>query len=169
MKRFKLIALAVLLFAGATSFVNAQAKIAHIDTQALIESMPETKTAQNELERLRKTYEAEIISMDKELQARVTRYEAESTTKTDAENAKRVEELQAAQGKIGEYRQNASRDLQKKEADLFTPLFEKAKQAIQKVAREKGYQYVMDATPGSGLIVSEGPNLLNDVKKELGI
>lgn len=168
MKQMKSLLVAFVLFVGATSFVNAQ-KMAHIDTQALIESMPETKSAQNELERLKKTYEAELVSMNKELEAKYLRYEAEAEGKTEAENAKRVEEVQAANVKIGEYRQNASKDLQKKEADLFTPLFEKAKIAIKKVAKAKGIQYVMDATPGSGLIVADGDDLLLDVKKELGI
>jgi len=168
MKQIKSLLVALVLFVGATSFVNAQ-KMAHIDTQALIESMPETKTAQNELERLKKTYEAELVSMGKELEAKLTRYDAEAETKTEAENNKRIEEVQGAQQKIGEYRQNASQDLQKKEADLFTPLFEKARNAIKKVAKAKGIQYVMDATQGSGLIVADGENLLQDVKKELGI
>ncbi len=159
---------AVVLILCTTGIVNAQ-KMAHIDTQALIEAMPQTKTAQNELERLKKTYEAELASMTKELEAKYIRYEAEAESKTDAENKKRIEEVQAAQTKIGEYRQNATMDLQKKEADLFTPLFEKARNAIKKVAKEKGIQYVMDATPGSGLIVSEGEDLLPAVKKELGI
>ncbi len=168
MKHMKSLFVALVLMVGATSFVNAQ-KMAHIDTQALIEAMPETKAAQNELERIRKTYDAELTSMQKELEAKYVRYDAEAESKTEAENQKRLEEVQGAQQKIGEYRQNAAQDLRKKEADLFSPLFEKARAAIQKVAKDKGIQYVMDATPGSGLIVSDGEDLLAAVKKELGI
>jgi outer membrane protein len=168
MKKMKSLLVALVLIMGATSFVNAQ-KMAHIDTQALIESMPETKAAQNELERIRKTFEAEISSMLRELQSKYTLYESEANTKTEDENRKRAEELQSVERKIGEYRQNASTDLQKKEGDLFSPLFEKAKKAIEKVAKDKGVQYVMDATPGSGLIVAEGEDLLAAVKRELGI
>ncbi|GGE01788.1 hypothetical protein GCM10011312_26500 [Planktosalinus lacus] len=168
MKNMKSILVALVIMVSATSFVNAQ-KMAHIDTQALIEAMPETRSAQNELERIKKTYEAELVSMGKELEAKLARYEAEAETKTEEENRKRLEEVQSAQQKIGEYRQNASMDLQKKEGDLFSPLFDKAKKAIEKVAADKGIQYVMDATPGSGLIVAEGEDLLAAVKKELGI
>jgi outer membrane protein len=52
---------------------------------------------------------------------------------------------------------------------LYSPLFDKARNAIKKVAADKGIQYVMDSTPGSGLIVSEGEDLLPAVKKQLGI
>ena len=45
---------------------------------------------------------------------------------------------------------------------------EKAKAAIEKVSRAQGYDYILDASQGSGLIVSDGKDLKADVKKELG-
>jgi outer membrane protein len=60
-------------------------------------------------------------------------------------------------------------DLQQKEVDLFQPILEKARTAIQKVARAQGFQYVLDASQGTGVILSDGKDLLADVKKELGI
>ena len=45
---------------------------------------------------------------------------------------------------------------------------EKAQKAIQKVAKAKGVNYVLDATTGSGVLFAEGIDLLADVKKELG-
>ena len=47
MKNVKVAFVALVMLLGATSFMNAQSKIAHIDTQALVEAMPEMKTAQN--------------------------------------------------------------------------------------------------------------------------
>lgn len=169
MKQMKSLFVAFVLFVGATSFVNAQAKTAHINIQALIEAMPEAKTAQSEIERLRKTYEAEITSMENELNAKMQRYNAEAETKTDEENSKRVEEVRSAENKIIEYSQNARRDLQKKQEELLRPIYEKATNAIKKVSTDKGYQYVFDATPGGGLIIAEGPDLMADVKSELGM
>src|SRR5690606_13267629 len=98
MKKMKTLLVALILIFGASSMVNAQ-KMAHIDTQALIEAMPETRAAQNELERIKKTYEAELVSMGKELEAKLARYEAEAESKTEAENRKRIEEVQSAQQK----------------------------------------------------------------------
>ena len=51
-----------------------------------------------------------------------------------------------------------------KETEIVKPIMDKAKAAIVKTAKAKGYQYVMDA---SSLIVADGPNLYEDVKKEL--
>lgn len=169
MRNFKLFAVAIALFISATSFVNAQSKIAHIDTQALVEAMPEMKAAQSQLQKLQKTYDTEITNMAKELDTKIKQYEMEAESKTDEENGKRVQEVQGMQNNIGAYRQEALKDLQQKEVDIFQPLLEKARTAIQKVARAKGYQYVVDSATGNGVILADGYDLLPDVKKELGI
>ena len=48
------------------------------------------------------------------------------------------------------------------------PLIDKARAAIQKIAKQQGFDYVLDATPGGGVIMAEGKDLMADVKKELG-
>ena len=58
MKHFKTILLAAALCLGTVSFVQAQSKVAHINTAELIQAMPEMKAAQSELEALGKTYQA---------------------------------------------------------------------------------------------------------------
>ncbi|NNM22916.1 MAG: OmpH family outer membrane protein [Flavobacteriaceae bacterium] len=168
MKNLKLLFVAALLFIGATS-LNAQSKVAHIDTQALVEAMPEMKAAQSQLEKLQKTYDAEIKSMMKEWETKVKQYDGEAASKTEEENLKRVEEVQGMQKNIGDYRNQALQDLQKKEVDLLQPILEKARTAIQKVARTQGFQYVLDSATGNGVILADGTDLLSSVKKELGI
>jgi outer membrane protein len=169
MKKFKLLLVAAALFMGATSFTNAQSKVAHIDTKVLVEAMPEMKAAQSQLEKLQKTYDAEIKSMMKEWENKVKQYDGEAVNKTEEENLKRVEEVQGMQKNIGDYRNQAIQDLQKKEVDLLQPILEKARSAIQKVARAQGIQYVLDSSTGNGVILADGTDLLADVKKELGI
>ncbi len=168
MRQFKTFLFAAILFIGATSFTMAQSKIAHINTNELIEAMPEMKTAKTELEKLGKTYEAEIQKMAVEYQNKMKQYQAEVETKTDEENAKRAEEVQTIEQSIRQYQTNAQQDIQKKETDLMKPIFEKAKVAIQKIAKAQGFQYVLDSTQGSGVLLADGKDLMADVKKELG-
>ena len=169
MKQFKTLLIAVALTLGATSFANAQSKVAHIATQELIEQMPSYKAAMNQLEKLQKTYDTEIKDMVTEAQSTMKRYEAEAQTKTDEENQRRATELQQTQRSIGEYRQDAMQQLQEKEVELLRPVYEKARTSIQKVARAKGFDYVLDSTTGTGVIMADGYNLMPDVKTELGI
>lgn len=169
MKRLKLVAIAVIFFVAGTSLTNAQAKVAHINTQELVEAMPEMKAAQSQLEKLKKTYDTQLKDMYKELESKAKMYDSEAPTKTDEENAKRVQEVQGMQGNIQAFNQQAMQDLQKKEVDILQPILDKARLAIQKVARAQGIQYVFDATPGGGILMADGKDLLTDVKKELGI
>lgn len=169
MKQFKTLLFATALFIGATSFTQAQSKVAHINTQELIKAMPEMNTAQAEMDKLGKTYEADIQSMVTEYQNKMKQYEAESGTKTDEENQKRITEVQTMQQNIQQYQGQAQQEMQKKEVDLLKPITEKAKAAILKVARAQGFDYVLDSTQGGGVIMADGKNLIDSVKKELGI
>jgi len=166
MKNLKTLLFATALFIGATSFTNAQSKIAHINTQELIKAMPETVTAQGEIEKLGKTYQTSIQESMKELDSKLKQYNAEADAQTEESNMTRMKEVEGMKQSLTKYQQTAQEDLQKKEFDLLKPITEKAKAAIQKVAKAQGYEYVLDA---STLIVADGKNLMADVKKELGI
>ena len=169
MKQFRTLFIALALTLGATAFTNAQSKVAHIATQELVESMPAYSNAMTQLEKLEKTYDAEINDMLTEAQSTMQRYQAEVETVTDEENQKRSQEMQMTQRRIQEHSQKARQELQKKQNELIAPVIEKARQAIQKVARAKGFDYVLDSTTGTGVILADGYDLMPDVKKELGM
>lgn len=170
MKQFKTILFATALFLGATTLSTAQSKIAHIDSQALIGAMPETKAAQAEIEKLEKTYQVAIEEMIAEYQNKLKRYDAEAASQTDDENAKRMTEVETMQRSIREYQGQAQEDLQKKQFDLLKPITEKVKAAIIKVAKAQGFDYVLESTPNNGIVImADGKDLIADVKKELGI
>ncbi len=168
MKNVKKIAVALVLFVAATGFVNAQSKVAHINVQQLLSEMPEMKAAQAELKKLEETYTADIEESFKEFQNKATLYQNESASKTREENEKRALELQGHERNIQEARQAALQEMQKKQQELFAPISEKAMKAIEKVAAAQGHDYVIDASPGLGLIVAKGKDLLPEVKQELG-
>jgi outer membrane protein len=168
MKQLKNIAVALVLFVATTGFVNAQSKIAHINVSELLAEMPEMKAAQAELQKLQETYRADIESSMTELKNKYTQYSNEASSKSAEENEKRALELQGFERNIGEAQQAAQQELSKKQAELFEPISKKAKEAIEKVAAAQGYDYVIDATQGGGLIVAKGPDLLSAVKQELG-
>ncbi|AKA35616.1 OmpH family outer membrane protein [Flagellimonas lutaonensis] len=168
MRNVKKIAVAMVLFVVATGFVNAQSKVAHINVQQLLSEMPEMKAAQAELKKLQETYRADIENSYKELQNKYTQYSNEAASLSDEENQKRAVELQGFDKSIKEAEQQAMQEMQKKQAELFAPISEKAKAAIEKVAAAQGYDYVIDASPGLSLIVAKGKDLLPEVKQELG-
>ena len=166
MKNIKTIVVALIIFA--TGLVS-QAQVAHINSEALVASMPQTKAMQEELKVLGQSYDTEYKAQANALQAKLQKYQTEATTKTNEENEKRQQEVAEIQQKLQLYLRSAKEEIQKKEFDLLTPIIEKAQTAIQNVAKEKGVKYVLDSTPGKGLIVFEGEDLMATVKAKLGM
>ena len=168
MKHLKNLLLTTAIILVCSFNAQAQSKVAHINTQELVESMPEMKSAKSELEKLAKTYETDIQAMATELQNKIKQYDAESSTKTDEENGKRLQEVQSMEQSIRQYQAQAQQDLQKKELDLLKPITEKAKNAILKVGNTQWFDYILDSSQGQGVIMANGKDLLADVKSELG-
>ncbi len=166
MKHLKTLLFATALFIGATSFTAAQNKLAHINTQELIEAMPEFVKAQAEIEQMGKTYEAEIQGSLKELDIKLKQYNAEAEAQTQEENQKRMQEVEGIKQSIGQFQQQAQKDLEEKRFNMLKPITEAAKVAIEKVATAQGIEYVFEA---GGLIIAKGKNLMADVKAEMGI
>ena len=166
MKKLKfLITLSLFL---SLSFSFAQSKVAHIDTQKLISEMPEVIAKQKELAQLEKTYTTEIENTYKEFQTKAQSYSADAENQTEITNQARQKELESMQTNLQEFRDSAAQELQKKQMDLMTPLLEKARDAITKVGQDQGFNYVIDSSPNGGIILADGKDLLDDVKKELG-
>ena len=164
----KLIAIAVLFF-GVVSFTNAQTKVAHINTQELISAMPQMKAAKTEFDKLQQSLGADIQASVTEYRNKLTQYQNEAPTKTATENEIRKKELAELEVRIQEAQAAAQKTAEDKYIALTKPIQETALAAIQKVARAQGFAYVLDETPGSGLLLADGTNLMASVKKELGI
>ena len=151
---------------------NAQTKgkFAHIDSQALITSMPEKEAAQKKLQEEASALETELVAMQDEMQKKYKDYLAKKETLTDLVRQSKETELQDLQTRIQSFQTTAQEQLEKKEAELLQPIIDKAKKAIEDVAKEKGYIYVLDVSLGVILsFSSESEDILPLVKKKLGI
>lgn len=165
MKQIKTLLLVIMLTLGTNQVISAQTKTAHVDVNEIMSKMPQMISAQKDLEKLSSTYDADYKKMVDEYQAKLKKYEAEAATVTETVNVDRSKEVQDIQKRIVDFRDNAQKELQQKESDIVKPLMEKVKNAIQKIGKAKGFQYVLD---GSTLLLANGTDLTADVKKDLG-
>lgn len=167
MKNFRTLLLIAIITVGFnTAQVQAQAKVGHISTDLLISLMPETKALNIELEKLSKTYENELKAEEAKLEAKLNKYKAEQASQTDEVNQQRGAEVQQDQQNLYQASQIAKEEITKKRNEKLRPILEKAKKAIDDIATEQGYTYVLEA---STLIVANGTDLLPSVKAKLGI
>lgn len=165
----------VILFAvffAASNLLNAQAtlKLGHIDTQALIAAMPETKIAQTNLEKEAKSLEEAMEIMEVEYRNKLNDYVQKRDSLVALVKSSREQELQELQQRIQGFEQQAQQQLQQKQQELFKPIMAKAKKAIEDVAKENSFYYIFEMSTGAIVYASpESTDILALVKKKLGI
>jgi len=82
----------------------------------------------------------------------------------------RQSEIAELEQRITTFQQTASTDLQKKQQELFTPVIDKVKKAINEVGSENGYLYLFDLSTQSIIYQSPKSNDVTPlVKKILGL
>lgn len=163
------LAMAIATFFG-SSVANAQNKFAYIDFQELMQMMPEYKKASTDMETFGKELQNELKKMGDEFDAKLAKYQKEQATMSDAIKELRERELRDLQTRIQEAQETAQENARKKEQEYLKPIIEKAKSTIAAVAKEGGYTYVFDSSPGTPLLYKpDGDNIMAQVKKKLGI
>jgi len=150
------------------SNANAQ-KLGYIDLQELMAAMPEYKTANSDMEKYGKSLEDEMKKMSEEFQKKLGDYQKNMKTMNELVRESKEKELQDMQTRIQEFQQSAQENVRKKEAELLKPIIEKAKEKIALVAKEGGYGYIFDSNTAGFLYKPEGENLINAVKKKMGL
>jgi outer membrane protein len=162
--------IALMLFAGVLlSTASIAQKFGYVNSQELLQDMPEMKKANTDLTAFAKQYQDQLETMGKEFDKKGQEYQAGSASMTAARKEAMEKELQGLQTRIQEYNQSAQEKVQKRKEELYKPLLEKADKAIKDVAKEKGFDYVFDASAGSILYAKDSDNILDLVKAKLGI
>jgi outer membrane protein len=165
MKRFTL-ALGILCMALA---VNAQ-KFGHISAEQLLQAMPEYDSAQNKIENLRSSYDDEIERIQVEINKKIEDYNKNEATMSNLIKEAKASEIQEMQVRLQNFAQTAQQDLQQQSMVLIQPVMDKARKAIEAVAKEKGLIYVFDLSQGNPVYTSpESLDLLPLVKTKLGL
>jgi len=156
-----------LFFAG--NVAEAQSKIGHINFNQLIDQMPETKTIQKQIQDYSKTFQDQLTTMQTELTTNAQGYDAKRASMTDAARTAKESELQDMQKRLQDYNTKAQQQVGDKTNQLSKPLLDKARAAVQSVAKEKGYTYVFDTAQTELLVSPDSDNMMAAVKTKLGL
>lgn len=163
MKNIILIAVTLL-----TTSVFGQ-KFGHLNSNDLLMAMPERSAVEEDIKKYAQQLESQLGTMSKEYQAKVQDYQSKEATMTEAIKKDKIKEITNLEERISEFQQTAQTDLQEREEKLLRPIIDKAKTAIEDVAKENGYTYVFDSGVGVLLYQKDSDNIMPLVKKKLGI
>ena len=163
-KVFVLVALTL-----AAMSVSAQVKLGHIETQKLIQAMPEWTAAQKTFEEEQKKVNTELNGLREQFQTKLAEYSEKMKTYSEAMRATTEEELQGLQQRIQRFQETAMAQLEKTQNDLMQPVMEKALNAIKEVGKENGFTYIFDMNAGILYAAENSQDVLPSVKKKLGL
>ncbi len=145
-------------------------KFGHVNAQEIIQAMPEFTTARTEIDALQKQYEADLKSMQDELQKKSQAFEAEEKTLPENIKQRRATELQEMYQKIQQSYQDNQQALAKASQDKMSVIQTKVLDAIKAVGQTGGYVYIMDVAGGVPYISTTlSTDVTADVKAKLGI
>ena len=159
---------AAFLFALPAQSQVMEARFGHIDTQSLLESMPERNSIQSEIEAAASQYEQEIVSMQGELEGKVAEYQQKAESWPAAIRAQKEQDITMGQQGLEQCYATVQQELAGLEASLLEPMIERARVAIEAVGAEEGFTYIFDTSSGS-TVYNGGEDVLPLVKAKLGL
>ena len=131
--------------------------------------MPERAKIQKDLETYANDLRSTLETMRKEYETKIKEFQGKQDVMTEVIKNSKIKEITDLEKRITEFQQTAEADLQKKEEELLQPVIDKAKDAINAVAKEGSYTLVLDSSVGVVLYSVEGDDILPAVKKKLGL
>jgi outer membrane protein len=170
-KIMKLVLAALLLIFGTTFASNAQ-KYAYIDSDYILENVPEYKDAKEKLDKLAERWTKEIEDRYEDLKKKKEAFAREEVLLPAEEKKKRqedIEKLETEAMEMQKLRFGVSGDYFQKRQELIKPIQDNVFEALQKVASKKTYAFVFDKANQSNLIFADSKyDISNEVLKEMG-
>ena len=134
---------------------NAKAqdfKFGHINSDELIQAMPEYDSVIVKLEKFRKELMNYLELMSVELNTKYDAYNKDSKNLSDIIKQTKEQELSDMNRRIQEFQSIAQSQLQDKQIELFQPVYAKVEKAIKDVGKENDYLYIFNSSQGGSLI-----------------
>ncbi len=142
--RTLVIVLLVVLSNGAMAQATHNQKIGFADPGYVFSQLPEYKQIENQMKTHGDQLQAQAKAKYTEYETKLRAYQQGAATMLDAVRRDKETELQQLQENITKFQEDARASLQKKEQDLMGPINVKIGNAIEEVAKEHGYTFIIN-------------------------
>jgi outer membrane protein len=166
-----LISLFVLTFILAGNTLKAQSpKIGHINMQELIAAMPESDSANANLQKMTKEMQTNYQQMQADFNKKYEEYTKNSKVYNDLVRSTKEAELQDINKRMQAFQTNAQQKIQEQNQQLLKPILDKANKTIAYIAKENKFTYVLDTSQGVVIYTGvDAIDLMPMAKKKLGL
>ena len=163
----KIVLAAVAILAGFA--LQAQPKFAHVNFSELVQLMPEADQARATMAASSKEAQETLQAMQEEINNKYSQYEQKVSTWSPAIRESKEKELTDLNRRAQEFYQNIQQELQQQQEQLMAPIYKKAQEALNDLAKEGGYVYVFDRQSILYIDETQSTDLTPVARKALGI
>lgn len=168
-----LLAVGAVVVGGAAAPAHAQQKIGYVDTEYVLNRMPEYKTVQQKLDKLEQKWRTEIQQRRETARKLEQEFQARELLYTEQERKRKRQEIEKTRKDVEQLRQQyfgPEGQLYVRQKELMRPIQQRILEATETVATADGYDYVVDKKGETLFLYARNEHDLSDrVLRELGI
>jgi outer membrane protein len=150
-----------LILISTAAFSQSTLKIGHVDIAEILAVLPERDSAAAVIEKESKEIQSTYDDMTAVYNKMLDDYEKGQSTYSEPVKKIKESELMDKEKRLQEFGQNASANLQKRNSELIQPILNKILKAVDKVAAENGFTYILDVSKGSVVYTSKDSQNIN--------
>ena len=154
------------------AFCAQAQKYAYVNTEYILQNIPEFVKAQEEIDQLSIEWQTEIENLFAEIDALYKQFQNDAPLLTQDMKNRRENEIitkEKAAKDLQKKRFGVDGDLFKRRQELILPIQDKIYTAIEKRAKQKQYTFVFDRSDNSNIMYADPRNdISNDVLKDMG-
>lgn len=168
MKKMLLIAAIIM---GAVFSAEAQ-RFAYVNTDYILDNIPDYKKAQEQIDKVTQEWRAEVDKKQKEVDDLYRAFQNEQYLLTEEQKKTRIAEIESKEKAIKDFQKakfGFEGELFQKRQELIKPIQDKVYEAIEKYARERGYDFIFDKSSSTTILWANPENDKSDeIIKKLG-
>lgn len=168
MKKSLIIAMVII----ATALTADAQRFAYVNTDYILKNIPEYKAAQDQIDKITTEWRAEVDKKQKEIDDLYRNFQNEQYLLTEEQKKTKVGEIEAKEKAIKDYQKTKfgyEGELFQKRQELVKPIQDKVYEAIEKFAKERGYDFIFDKSSSTTLLYANAENdKSDDIIKKLG-
>lgn len=130
-------------------------RFAFVDTEYILDNIPEYRSAQEELDELSVQWQKEIEAMYQEIEQMYQAYQAEAVLLPEEMKVQKQNEIIAKEKEVKDLQKKrfgTDGDLFKKREELIKPIQDKVYNAIEEIAKEGNYAFILDKSSGASVL-----------------
>ena len=166
MKKIILIAVMAVMSVAASA---QNLKFGYVNFNEIVMLMPDMDEARATMEENQKTNEEILVAMYEEYQTKMQQYQQMAETWTPAIRESKEKEIMEIQSRLEQTQQSLQQELQMLQQNLQAPIYEKAQNAVNELAKAKGIALVFEKSSLLYLDPAQGVDLTPEARKALNI